>query len=440
MTMNPASMALVAAVMVASSASAPARTLGEEMEFMIESSPRLHAASRALRAARDEIGVARSSFLPQVSVSGDLGPEYVDSPPNGESTELTRRTAALTVTQNLFSGYRNSADLAVATIDEQLADLDFRFTTQSLLFDAWSAYLEALRQSELVRLATENRKIIREQMGLEDERVSRGSGIAVDVLLAKARLQLAGERLVAFEGALKNANAHYVRVFGRPPLAGRMVRPEIPPEIVPATLENALEEAGGENINLLTAARRVERAEEVRRAAGADRWPRVDLVGTVDYEEDFNAQRGTERDRSLLLAVKWELFSGFRTRSAVSAARARREQARRTAEDVRRRVEADVTRAFDTLHTARQRVAMLENASAIAEEVFAARVKLRRAGNETAINVLDARSEIFNARINLASADFDAELATVQLLAAIGRLTPAALGFAVPPALRDPAE
>ena len=434
-------MALAASILALVSTGVQARPLGEELAFMLESNPRLRAASRALRAAREEIGVARSAFLPQVAAVGALGPEHVDQPgATRKSTDYNRRNATLTVTQNLYSGYRNSANLAVAEIDERLADLDLRFTTQSVLFDACSVYLEVLRQARLVGLATENREIIRRQLGLEDERVSRGSGIAVDVLLAKARLQLAGERVVAFEGALKDAEARYVQVVGREPILAGMVRPRLPPGIVPDGLADVVEAARAENVNLLTATRLVDRATELRRVAAADRWPRIDLVGTANYEEDFNARKGIRRDHSLLLTMSWDLFTGFHTRHAISARTARRYQALRTAEDTRRRVEEDVTRAFEALHTARRRVTMLDNASAIAEEVFQARVKLRRAGNETAINVLDARSETFNARINLVSADFDAEIATVRLLATVGRLTPESLGLEVPRTLRDPVE
>jgi adhesin transport system outer membrane protein len=47
---------------------------------------------------------------------------------------------------------------------------------------------------------------------------------------------------------------------------------------------------------------------------------------------------------------------------------------------------------------------------------------LREAGKETVINVLDAENEVFSARINYASALYDARLAAYQLLLAIGRL------------------
>jgi len=121
------------------------------------------------------------------------------------------------------------------------------------------------------------------------------------------------------------------------------------------------------------------------------------------------------------------VFDGLKTRTRVAAARARRDEARFSAEDVRLRVEEDVRRAFDDLTTARRRVELLENASTLASELFDARVTLREAGQETAINVLDARSGTFDARISLADAEFELQLALLRLLLSTGELTPEAL-------------
>ena len=78
--------------------------------------------------------------------------------------------------------------------------------------------------------------------------------------------------------------------------------------------------------------------------------------------------------------------------------------------------------SWQALLTVRERLELLENAINIASEVFDARQKLREAGKETVINVLDAESEIFNARINFTTASYDERLAVYQLLLAMGRL------------------
>ena len=78
--------------------------------------------------------------------------------------------------------------------------------------------------------------------------------------------------------------------------------------------------------------------------------------------------------------------------------------------------------AWQALLTARERLELLENAVNIASEVFESRKKLREAGKETVINVLDAENEVNNAQINYTSAFYDERLAVYQLLLSMGRL------------------
>ena len=54
--------------------------------------------------------------------------------------------------------------------------------------------INVLQQKRLIEMSRLNETNIQNQLNLEDERVQRGSGIAVDVLQAKSRLQLAKER------------------------------------------------------------------------------------------------------------------------------------------------------------------------------------------------------------------------------------------------------
>lgn len=420
-----------------------AQTLDSEVRQLLESNPRVMAAVSQLEAAEQEVGVARSDYLPTVSLRGDVGPEYIDTPSSrrlsGEEgrSDLTRRTASLAVTQRLFDGSLTSANLAAARIAERLALLNLRFTAQEVLHQASLAYLDLLRHQELVQLATENMGVIQVQAGLENERVSRGSGVAVDVLLAKTRLQLATERVVAFEGALKAAKARYAQVFGKAPRPERMTRPQFPQSWLPQTLDDALDAASNDNISLSIAAEEVGLAEEHRRAAAAARWPKLDLIGSLGYEQDIAALPGSGDQYSVLLTMTWDIYSGSRVRSDIAAKTAEREQARFTAEYVHRQVTEEVTRAFEALSTAERRVEMLGNASTIAEEVFDARVKLREAGSETAINVLDARSETFRARINLTEAGFDSDAALLRLMLATGRLEPEFLGAEAPASLAN---
>ncbi len=413
---------------------ADARSLEDELRDLLATHPELKAAEGSLASSQEGVRESRGTLLPNAVVTGDTGREVIDSPgrrdQNLGSSNLTRGRATLTVTQNLFTGFRNQASRRTADLNLDLAQLNLNLTRQTLLFQGVEAYLEVLRQFALVDLARENERTTSEQLALEDERVIRGSGIAVDVLFAKARLQIAKERRVAFEGAQRDAITRYIQVFGRAPELAAMARPRPPSEQLPTGLDGALAIARVDRINLKSSLKNIDVAEQRRRIAKADLLPSIDVVGIANVENNVDAERGVRRDYSILLRLNWEIFSGFATQAAVSRAAFDRAVSQDNAAFTRRGVEEDVALSWQALQTAEERVALLENAVAIAGEVFDARVRLRDAGRETAINVLDAESEGFAARINLAVADFDREVAKYRLLLAIGRLTPASLGLA----------
>ena len=123
------------------------------------------------------------------------------------------------------------------------------------------------------------------------------------------------------------------------------------------------------------------------------------------------------------MQANWELFNGFSTRAAAAQAAHQYLSTIDTANFTRRKVGEEVRLAWQSLDTARERVALLQNAVNIASEVFDARRKLREAGKDTVINVLDAENEVFDARINLVAAQHDARVATFRLLTSMGRLT-----------------
>lgn len=405
-----------------------AQTFEEELARVLAEHPRISAAEQSFKASEEGIDEARAAFLPRVTFSGDTGYEYIDSPDRRESpgdpSSLSRTKGTLTATQNIFSGFENSSAFEVSKLESDRAALILERTRQELTRDAIVAHNDVVRDSQLVQLATLSERTISRQLNLEDERVERGSGIAVDVLLAKTRLQLAKERRVAFEGSLVRAITRYEQIFGSSPALVGLSAIDIPPSAVPRTLPEIQETGRADNLDLKVAENRVDAADEREAIAESDVYPSVDLVGSANYEDNVNTNRGIRRDYSLLLRVNWELFSGFRTQSAAAGATFQKNAARATEADVRRRVEEQIGLAWQSLKTAQERSELLTNASAIAREVFEARQRLRAAGNDTALNVLDAETEVFNARINQLRAEFDARRARAQLLFAMGQLTP----------------
>ena len=419
----------VFAVLAAQATPVQAESLEEEIAFLLRDNPTLKSLRNQVEAAEEGINEAFAGYLPTVDVSADYGYETTDSPQSritdpGDPLELSRARATATLRQNIFDGYNTSATYDAAQITRDLSELTLEDDTQRLILEGVAAYLDVLRALALIDLSDRNVDTIATQLNLENERVERGSGLALDVLQAKTRLQLAEERRVAFEGTLQQAIARYNRLFGHPPDLATMELPRIPEDELPFSLDDAIAIGLAENPQTASSHALVLLADETRDQARSAYWPRVDLVGRLNLEDDVDGIEGVRRDAAILVEANWQLFAGFANQANVAQSAYEHVAAIHERAATNRQVIEDVELAWEVLQTSRERVGLLENAVNIAIEVHDSRRRLREAGQETVLNVLDAENDVFNAQINLVGAQYDGYLSIFRLLEAMGRLTP----------------
>ena len=405
-----------------------------ELARLITNHPNILAARNTLESNRQGIDVAKARRLPTLSMTGNAGREFIDSPStrsSGAKSIENKNVATFTLSQNLFDGYATRTAIHIAELNEHLARISLEGTRQNTLFQGVRAYITVLRQMRLLGITIESEGRIQRQLNLEDERVRRGSGIAVDVLQAKSRLQVAKERRVGFEGQLRDAMSRYQQVYGFPPNLEDMYDPRPPVNAVPSELDRALAIALVENPAVREAGTSIDitRQREVEAKSGL--YPTIDLEGEFNMEQNNGGVLGTRRDYTIGFQADWELFSGFSTRSSTLRAAYDTAANHNKLQAAARTVEEQVRLAWQALETARERVILLENAVNIASEVAQSRRKLRAAGKETVINVLDAENEVNNAQINFTTASYDEKTAAYQLLLALGRLDPLSLNLVV---------
>ena len=363
------------AVGLALAGTASAETFLGELDVLLSDHPRLRASDAAVRSSEAGEGIAKGDFLPTLTVTGDAGLEKTDSPstraarpgPGGEF-ETERLSNSVFLTLNLFDGFRTTGELSAARQATGIASQSRRGTVQAVILEAATSYLDVLRQGTLVTLGRANEATIREQLSLEDERVRRGSGIKVDVLLAKSRLQVSKERRTAFETARADALSRYRQVFGHPASVGGMKPPALPEAALPANLGTALEEVSVVHPAVLTSQRQIDRADALRRSARSGYFPKLDLVGQNNWENNVDGVRGERRDRAVMARMTWELFSGFKTKSRVSRAAADYSAAVENARFVTRKSREKVSLAWHRMESAATRRELLSDAVAISAE------------------------------------------------------------------------
>ena len=425
------------------SASAQARPLDEELRQLSTEHPLIKSARKSVESSDYGRDVARAGFFPRLSISGDAGNERISSSSyqavnnridgssralTPQNSDLNREKFAVVIEQSLFSGGRTMAMLGVAEVDFAAQENAFRSTMQNVLLEGITAYLQIGRYKTLIAIAARNEATTQKQLNLEDERVKRGGGIAVDVLQAKTRLQIAKERRVFQEQNLRDAVAQYRQVFGHAPDLDKIQELDILTGQLPTSLEEAIEVSQQLNPSLKEA---ILQSQKAMKQIGTERsgfMPSIDLVGL--QSNDKNANQLAEREEtSLLVKMNWNLFAGGETLGRYRASAANHESLVEREINVARKVEEAVRIAWNQLVNGRERQDLLANAADISFEVLNNRQRLRDAGKETAINVLDSEVEYYGVQANRFNAIYDTRIGSYRLLAAMGQLTPKLVGM-----------
>ncbi len=440
--------ATMAVVMAAVASSASAGLLEQELKFVLDNHPGIKASTIALGASGDRVQAAMAAYFPKLNLYGDTGredlltrtfiPDNTTTPPsirnasqqnaNPTDSKLDRKKSMLTLEQNLFNGGRRAASVEIAETDKQIQRYNLEAQTQDVMLEAITAYVQVARYKTLIKLAQLNEEITKQQLALETKRVEGGGGIAIDVLQARTRLQIVRERRVFYEQGLRDASATYLQVFGHAPDLDLIQDVHSYQEKLPANMIAATNYGIENNPRLAASRLQIQRARlmlELERSAFA---PTIDLVGTRNIERNVG-QMASKDETSILLKMNWTLFSGLDTTHRTAAASKDQQEAESRDLVAQNKTLEAIRIQWNELMNGRERLELLESAAGISRDVMENRKRLRDAGKETALNVLDAEMEYFGVLANMVNARFDIRIGSYKLLSAMGSLSVENIGL-----------
>jgi outer membrane protein, adhesin transport system len=411
---------IVAGVVMMQPTTTHARPLLDELQVLLSTSPALRASLEEANARGHEVNVSAADREPLVQATGESGFERTDQPAN----EQLRNAVGLSVTQTLYDGYGTQNRILASNLNERVGHMDLETARNTLLMEGVQAYINVVLQNRLVGISKRNVEIIEEITNFISRERALGRMTLADHLQSRARLQQSRETLISFEGAREQAVARYKTLFGHVPEISVMQDPLAPTTYVPPTLPEALQYATSHNPLIEGARVAVEMANAQRMALGSSIMPQIDLIGSVDVQNDYDGASGTTEEGSLVVSMSWDLYDGNRTTASQMAATSRESAALATLNQRELDVIEQTTMAWNGMFMDRKRADTLREAESIALEAYDARYSLMITGEDTIINVLDTALEVLNVRTAKTTADYRYRLSVYRLLSTMGRLAP----------------
>ncbi|MSP67430.1 MAG: hypothetical protein EXQ96_04930 [Alphaproteobacteria bacterium] len=408
-----------------------AQTLEEALVAAYQTNPTLRAEQAALRAVDEDVAIAISGWRPTVEVEGSTGYRMTNNELASRlKAESDRQPSSvgIIITQPLYQGGRTVAEISRANnrILAQRARLSG--TEQDVLSAAATSYLDVLRDQTVVELNKKNEEVLRRQMEATRDRFRVGEVTKTDVSQAEARLARAVADRIGAEGQVVTAKATFKRVIGLDPM--RLAWPQ-PTKGLPTNEIEAQGVSDIENPDIQAAISDEETAGADIRVAESRLKPDLSLSAEAEYGRDVSEQIDQQDRVEVKATVRIPLYQAGAREAEVRQRKELKSQRRIQVLETRRRVREKVTRAWESLETARAQITSFA-AQVRANEIALDGVRQEAAvGSRTTLDVLDAEQELFDSEVNLVRSQRNEVVAGFQLQAAIGRYTAVNLNLPV---------
>jgi TolC family type I secretion outer membrane protein len=395
-----------------------AESLVDAMVSAYTNNPALRAERARQRGTDELVPQALSGWRPTVSAEGSASRTWSDSDVT-HKTDGDPKSVTIGLSQPVFRGFKTINGTKSAEANVEAGKQNLLAVEQNTLFQAIQAYMNVIRDRQIVGLRQKNVDVLKKQLNAADERFKVGEITRTDVAQSRARVSGAQSNVASAKATLAASVANYLNIVGHEP--GSLRYPRLAK--LPSSLEQAQATATEINPNILAAAYVAEAATFDTEVVKGDLLPEAELQASATHTDD--PQTGVEHSDSARVEgiLTIPLYEAGRVYSSVRQAKQVASQRRLEVIQAGRSVRESVSVSWNNLNAAR---AIIRSAK---EQVSAAELALDGVnqeylvGSRTTLDVLDAESEVFAARITLVSAERDQIVAAYQILGSIGRLT-----------------
>jgi outer membrane protein len=367
----------------------------------------------------------RALNRPSASLTGSTS-RSENNPTVGSNFSSNSFGAAVNGRQPLFNR-GNDATIAQAerTLESSLADLDT--AEQDLMLRVSQAYFDVLGAQDTLETTRANKTAITEQLASAKRNFEVGTATITDTREAQARFDLATAQEIAADNDLVTKRIALDQLVGRTNVQPRQLAV---PVALPATAAIPVDDLVSRAAEEHPAVRRARVVYDVAQLetvkARAQRLPTVDAVASLSSGRGTIARdvTGYNTGASIGVQLNVPLYSGGAIQNRIRETLVLEERSRNDLEAARRSVIQTTRQAYYTLQSSTAQVKALEAAEGSSQLALEATQLGYRVGIRVNVDVLNAQSQLYQTRRDLARARYDLLLGTLRLRQASGRLVP----------------
>lgn len=372
---------------------------------------------------------AKAGILPTAGLAAGVSRTGFENTNPVVDRSFNTQNATLTATQPLYRPF-NWATYEQGARQVDLAKAQLETAEQDLIVRTSQAYFDVLAAQDTLAFVTAQKAAVAEQLASAKRNFEVGTATITDTREAQARYDLVIAQEIAAENDLRVKKIALDQLVGKTESQPKgLLAPVNLPPVVPADVNAWVQQSEAVHPSIRQAQSGLDIAELEVKKAEAGHKPTLDATASYNVTRSPSgtttsilSTRTNSSNVGLLLNVP--LFAGFATQNRVKETLALKDKARSDLEGAKRTVSQSTRTAYFGVLSGQGQVKALEAAELSSQSALDANKLGYQVGVRINIDVLNAQSQLFQTKRDLAQARYNVLLGGLRLRQANGTLTP----------------
>ena len=405
-----------------------AATLSDALKQTYQNNLELKAERKNLEVQKEVLNISKSDFFPTLTLSGTKSFEDTNKLTNQDGTDASitntnPMTSSIKLEQTLLDGSERGTKYEKSKLGLNLSEAQLIKKEQDVFMKAIEAYTGLILAYEKLSINEENVNLLQRQFEIDNARLSRAQITATDLAQSQSSLSGAQAGYIGAQNYIVTSKLAYENIIG--PINSneklkKIYNSEVP---LPPSLVDAKKISEQKSPDLIIAEIEYGQSELDVKIARSDLSPTAKLSLERSYTDDLSATYD-EREKDVLQAtVSWPFQFGGKNKSNINKNLQVKGMKKLLLENAFRNNTQGVTAAWSTLESSKSLLRAVQSqvkAAEIANEGIS--FEYESGLNRSTFDVLQSRSNLINAKINLAEAERNYLLAQYKLLKSAGLL------------------
>lgn len=380
---------------------------------------------------KEAITNAESGYYPKIDLNLGVGVEQTDKSnqaiaPDASDTFSVYQNS-LKYTQNLFNGFGTINQVATEEYRTISAAYSYVEKANDRAFATVDAYLEVMKNQELLQTAQANVNIDQEIFEKVQKLYDSGLTTLSEVNKIESSLALAKSNLVVQENSILNAAFKLQRILGRHLNPDAMSKPTFDGAL-PATNEEAALFAIQNNPSVLVGDYNVKLAQATNKEKQSVYYPKIDIEVSESMTKNLSAVEGNNDKFRAMAYLSYNIFNGFADKSAIQKSVSKVHQEVETKNSLRRQVLEGLNLSWAAKSKLQEQLGHLQEYKKYSLKTLTLYTKEYDLGQRSLLDLLSAQNDFIGAKVQIINAEFSLLFAKYRVLDAMGTLVTTVLG------------